>query len=139
MKYIDNINSTLLLKLFAVIFWYLSISFIIQLIAVKMGSSWVQSTLRHGDYRWDYEAMYAVVNVVWGVFCWKASAQPEKHSLFVSFTIWANIFHPIVMTTVGIFRPGDFFHLLGDSLVLFLPAVMLLYLTKRHKMPSKHI
>lgn len=120
-----------ILKLYALVFWCLVLSFLVQFIGVEGGSDVIRSTLRGGEYRWDYEAMYAVVNLVWGIYCWKASKQPDQHLLFIDFTIWANVAHAVLMTVVGALRPGEFYHLLIDSLTLFIPAVILLYFRKK--------
>ena len=128
MSLLKQLNAAHLLKLFAIIFWYLALSFVVQFLGTKTGDHFIISTVRGGEYRWDYEAMYAAINLVWGIFAWKASRQPQKNLLFTDFTIWANIVHPLVMTLVGVFRRGEFYHLLGDSLLLFIPALTLLYL-----------
>ena len=116
-----------LLRLFALLFWYLALTFVVQLYGYSQHNPAIESTIRGSRYAWDYEAMYAALNLVWGIYCWKASKQPEQHALFIEFTIAANIFHPIVMTTIGFFRSGEFYHLLIDSLVLLVPALLLLH------------
>src|SRR5262245_47646836 len=101
-----------LLKLFAIIFWYFVVVFVLTIISLKTGRNFLQFTIRGYDYRWDYEAMFSAVYLVWGIFLWKAANAPSQHSSFIRFTIWANIFHAVVMTIVGLLRPGEFSHLL---------------------------
>ena len=126
-----KITTPHILKLFALIFWYLSFVFLATILTLQNHSSLFQTTVRGGEYRWDFEAMFTAIYFVWGIYCWKASKVPEKHILFIDFTIWANILHAIVMTLVGAFRPGEFYHLLTDSLVIFIPALVLLYTKSR--------
>lgn len=126
-----KITTSHILKLFALIFWWLSFIFVATLLTADYPNTIFQHTVRGQEYRWDYEAMFTAVYFVWGIFAWKAAKNPEKHILFINFTIWANIFHAIVMTIVGVFRPGEFYHLLTDSLVIFIPALALLYAKSR--------
>ncbi len=124
-----NIPS-LLLRLLALIFWYLSFIFVATLVTLDDPSSIFQNTMRGSDYRWDYEAMFTAIYFVWGIFLWKAARNPEKHLSFIDFTIGANIVHAIVMTIVGFFREGEIYHLLTDSLVLLIPTLLLWYFKK---------
>lgn len=130
---------SIVLKLYALVFWYITFILTLALISTRLGYSFLNFTIRQGEYRWDYEIMLASIYLVWGLYLWKSAKSPQAYLPFISFTIWANIAHAIVMTLVGVFRPGDFSHLLTDSLVLFMPAVTLLYLKRKIniEIPSK--
>ena len=123
------IRTSFVLKVFAIIFWYLTAVFLLSLVSLKVGKSFLP--IRGDEFRWDFEAMFGAIYVVWGIFLWRSSKSPEKHALFINFTIWANIAHAVTMTIVGTFRPGEFYHLFGDSIVLFIPAVVLLCAQRR--------
>ncbi len=84
-----------------------------------------------GSYHWDFELMFASIYAVWGWYLWQASKEPKKHSLLIDFSIWANIIHGLVMIVIGMLREGEFHHMLGDGLVLIVPAIAILYMKKR--------
>jgi hypothetical protein len=73
--------------------------------------------------------MFVAIYLVWAFFLWKASRNPEKHGLFIDFTIWANIAHGLVMILIGVLS-GEFHHLLFDGLTLILPSLLLIYLKR---------
>lgn len=72
-----------------------------------------------------YELMISVIYVVWGVFLWRAADDPFKHTLFLDFTVAANVAHFGLMVVQGLMMPGEHIHLVGDvalgwfALVLF--------------------
>ena len=53
--------------------------------------------LRFQPYNASTEAMMAAVHIVWSVMLWRAAANPGQHTLFIDFTIWANMAHGLVM------------------------------------------
>ena len=53
--------------------------------------------LRFQPYNVYYESMMTAIHVVWAVMLWRASNNPSQHSLFLDFTIWANVAHGLVM------------------------------------------
>ena len=53
--------------------------------------------LRFQPYNAHYESMMAAIYIVWAIMLWRASADPAKHRLFISFTIWASAAHGLVM------------------------------------------
>lgn len=56
--------------------------------------------LRFQPYNAHYESMLTAIHIVWAVMLWRASTHPERHLLFVDFTIWANAAHGLVMLIV---------------------------------------
>ena len=53
--------------------------------------------LRFQPYNVYYESMMTAIHIVWAVMLWRASNNPSQHSLFLDFTIWANVAHGLVM------------------------------------------
>jgi len=77
--------------------------------------------------------MFITIYAVWVFFLWRASKNPEKHLLFIDFTIWANIAHGLIMIFIAVLR-GEFYHLLLDGLILILPSILLIYLKDQAKL-----
>ncbi|WP_323122291.1 DUF6632 domain-containing protein [Burkholderia alba] len=61
-----------------------------------------------------YELMISVVYVVWGVYLWRAAANPLAHRLFLDFTVVANAAHFGLMFFQGMRMPDERIHLIGD-------------------------
>lgn len=123
-----NMNKlSLTLKLFALLYWYLVAYFVAMLLSNQLGNNWLDFTMKGGEYRWDFEAFFTAIYLVWGVYLWKAAKNPEKSALFIKFTVWANFAHAFTMIVVGILRPDEFYHLLTDSIVFIVPSLALLY------------
>jgi hypothetical protein len=53
--------------------------------------------LRFQPYNAPYESMMSAIYLVWAVMLWRASGTPERHALFIEFTIWATAAHALVM------------------------------------------
>lgn len=62
--------------------------------------------LRFQPYNAPYEAMMAAVHIVWAVMLWRAAPNPEQHTLFIDFTIWANAAHGLVMVVATPLKKG---------------------------------
>ena len=60
--------------------------------------------LRFQPYNVYYESMLTAIHLAWAVMLWRASADPDRHLLFIDFTILANIAHGVVMLIV---TPGQ--------------------------------
>lgn len=122
------------LRFLAFVLWSYTPVFIITMLGLSFPQHSVFKQFSpevRGEYRWDFELMFASIFLVWGWYLWQASKEPKKHVLFIDFSIWANIFHGVVMVLIGILRKGEFHHLLSDGLVLVLPAMVVLYLKKK--------
>lgn len=123
-----------LLKFVCLELWIFSAKVIVVIIGLALDAAFVQEGHFLGDilmrhpYRWDFETMIAAIYIVWGIFLWKASREPEKHSSLISFTIYANLFHGALMFVQALIRTHETTRLLGDTLHLFLPAAVLLVL-----------
>lgn len=53
--------------------------------------------LRFQPYNVYYESMLTAIHLAWAAMLWRASADPDRHPLFIDFTIWANVAHGVVM------------------------------------------
>jgi hypothetical protein len=62
--------------------------------------------LRFQPYNAHYESMMAAIHIVWAIMLWRASAAPAKHTLFIDFTIWANVAHGVVMLVATPLQKG---------------------------------
>ncbi len=120
-----------ILKFICLELWIFSAKVIIVIIGLILGASFVQEghflgeiLMRH-PYRWDFETMIATIYIFWGIFLWKASREPEKHQSIIQFTIYANIFHGLLMFVQALIRTQETARLLGDTMHLFIPAAVL--------------
>jgi hypothetical protein len=83
--------------------------------------------LRFQPYNAAYESMLAAIHIVWAVMLWRASATPEKHLLFIDFTIWANAAHGVVMLIATPAQKGLAMTIL-EGVPLFVLAAVLWWL-----------
>jgi hypothetical protein len=85
--------------------------------------------LRFQPYNAHYESMLTAIHIVWAVMLWRASENPERHRLFIDFTIWANIAHGLVMLVATPMQKG-FVMTLIEGLPLFGIAAVLWWLAR---------
>lgn len=71
------------------------------------------------------EQMISVIYIVWGVFLWRAAADPFGNALFINFTIAANVAHFGLMAVQSFVFPGEHTHLYGDVLIGFIVLAIL--------------
>src|SRR5690349_11024563 len=71
------------------------------------------------------EQMLSIIYIVWGLFLWRAAKDPFKNSLFIDFTIAANVAHFTLMAVQSLVMPGEHTHLYGDVLVGFIVIAIL--------------
>ena len=86
--------------------------------------------LRFQPYNAAYESMMTAIHLVWAVMLWRASSDPEKHLLFIDFTIWANAAHGLVMLIATPMRKGVLMTFV-EGLPLFVIAAVLWWLRPR--------
>lgn len=86
--------------------------------------------LRFQPYNAPYEAMMAAVHIVWAVMLWRAASNPEQHTLFIDFTIWANAAHGLVMVIVTPLHKGPAMTVI-ESIPLLVIAAILWWLRPR--------
>jgi len=128
---------SLSIKFLAVILWSFIPLFFLTLLALRypdtiLGNVFDVAFIR-GEYRWDFELMFASVYFVWGIFLWKAAHNPERSKALIQFTVFANLAHGVVMTFLGILRPGEFLHLLYDSLLIVAPSLLIFFSMRSSK------
>lgn len=80
--------------------------------------------LRFQPYNPHYESMMAAVYIVWAAMLWRASRDPEKHALFIDFTIWGSAAHGLVMLIATPINKGVVMTLI-EGVPLFLIAAVL--------------
>ena len=83
--------------------------------------------LRFQPYNAHYESMMTAIHIVWAVMLWRASSDPARHSLFLDFTIWANLAHGLVMLVATPIQKG-FVMTVIEGLPLFGIAAVLWWL-----------
>jgi hypothetical protein len=71
------------------------------------------------------EQMISIIYIVWGVFLWLAAKDPFQHSLFINFTIAANVAHFALMGVQSLVMAGEHAHLYGDVLFGFIVIAVL--------------
>ena len=62
--------------------------------------------LRFQPYNPHYESMLTAIHLAWAAMLWRASHHPERHPLFLDFTIWANVAHGLVMIVATPMQKG---------------------------------
>lgn len=85
-----------------------------------------------GDQPCHVPPMLFVIYIVWGVFALLAARQPHKYLSFISFTMWANLAHALLMTVQALSLPGIYWSkfltdipyigLIALAIFLFRPA-----------------
>lgn len=86
--------------------------------------------LRFQPYNAYYESMMTAVYIVWAAMLWRASGDPERHALFIDFTIWGSIAHGLVMLIATPMDKGVVMTLI-EGVPLFLIAGALWWLRPR--------
>lgn len=132
----DNkyMSLSLSIRVLSIILFLFTPIFFLTLLALGNPDNSLLQVLKpdiRGEYKWDFELMFATIYFIWAIFLWKASSNPQKHMLFIDFSIWTNVAHGVVMILIGILREGELVHLLLDSLVLILPAFLILIFRKK--------
>ncbi len=113
------------------------VSFLLYLLLVFLDSPILaEGTLLADLTRWEpfnpaYEGMIASIYVVWGIFFWRASANPSEHGLLIDFTIWANLAHAAEMLISAFVFEGELIHLVSEVSLLVLISAVLLWLRPR--------
>ena len=93
--------------------------------------------LRFQPYNPPYEAMMAAIHIVWAVMLWRAASNPEQHTLFIDFTIWANAAHGLVMMVATPLQKGVGMTVI-ESIPLLAIAATLWWLRPRSR-PGRHV
>lgn len=86
-----------------------------------------------------YELMITALYTVWGVYLWRAGANPRAHASFIDFTLAANVVHFGVMLALGLVVDGEHLHLAGDVLLgwVAVAAIAISWLpVRRHFAPE---
>lgn len=94
--------------------------------------------LRFQPYNANYESMMAAVYIVWAIMLWRASEHPEKHLLFIDFTIWGNAAHGLVMLIATPIQKG-FVMMIFEGFPLFFIAGVLWWLRPRGSRELNHV
>lgn len=113
------------LRLTAVFLWYFTPIYILTLLGAVTNLSFRGYSFVRQPYQWDFELMFAVFFLVWGIFIWRASHNPLQYILFIHFTAWALLTHALVMISLGILRAGEFIHFFIDSIPYFVLGILL--------------
>jgi hypothetical protein len=59
-----------------------------------------------GDEPCHVPPMLFVIYIVWGVFALLAARNPYRYLSFITFTMWANLAHALLMTVQALSLPG---------------------------------
>ena len=80
--------------------------------------------LRFQPYNAYYESMLTVIHLTWAVMLWRASGAPEKHALFIDFTMWANGAHGVLMLIATPMQKGVVMTFIEGVPLLVIAAVL---------------
>ena len=83
--------------------------------------------LRFQPYNASYESMLVAIHLVWAIMLWRTSNAPERHIVFLDFTIWANAAHGAVMIVATAIQKGALMTIV-ESVPLLLIAAALIWL-----------
>lgn len=130
-------NLPVSLKILAVFFWWYGVVFVLSVARLQGVDISIVPFLdfRGETYAWDFEFMFTLIFLVWGSYLWRASREPEKHKLFIDFTITATTAHILAMLVIALIRSEDFWHLIGDALALSVPTALVL--VARFRLPKR--
>ncbi len=91
-----------------------------------------------GGFRWAhpsehpaYERMIIAIYFALGVCLVPAALDPQRHAILIDFTILSSLLHGAVMTYDAFAQEHEMTHLVGDVPLLFVLAVVLLWLHPR--------
>lgn len=65
----------------------------------------------------EFEILFALLFLVWGIFLWISARSPEDNKLFIYFTVWASIVHLLWMICVAFINPSDAWHMGRDMII----------------------
>lgn len=86
--------------------------------------------LRFQPYNTSYESMLVAIHLVWAIMLWRTSNAPERHIMFLDFTIWANGAHGAVMIVATPIQKGALMTIV-ESVPLLLITAALIWLRPR--------
>ena len=78
-----------------------------------------------------YERMIIAIYFALGLCLVPTALNPERHVILIDFTILSSLLHGSVMTYDAFAQPHEMMHLVGDVPVLFLLALVLIWLHPR--------
>lgn len=114
-------------KIAAVYLWWYSLVFIVVVADLKIGflSVGIKNILARYPYQWDFELMFAMLFVVWGIFLWR----DVKLSRFSGYLFLSQ---GIAMILLAFLQTGEGAHFIMDS-ILWLALGLLLVKTKNYE------
>lgn len=115
------------LRFTAVFLWYFTPGYILTILGSFTNLRFFDYAFVRQPYQWDFELMFAVLFLVWGIFTWIVSRNPLQNTFFIHFTAWALLTHAVVMVSLGILREGELVHFLVDSVPYFVFGAMLFF------------
>jgi hydrogenase/urease accessory protein HupE len=83
-----------------------------------------------------YERMIIAVYFALGLCLIPTALDPERHAILIDFTIVSSLLHGAVMTYDSFAQQHEMTHLVGDVPLLFVLAVVLLWLHPRRLRPT---
>ena len=92
--------------------------------------------LRFQPYNAHYESMLTVIHLTWAVMLWRASGAPERHVLFIDFTMWANGAHGVLMLIATPMQKGAVMTFV-EGVPLVVIAAVLWWLRPRQRDPAQ--
>lgn len=120
------------LKLLAVFYWSYIPTFLLSFSSYRY-TDLGQIFVREAQVaNWEFELLFLLIFMIWGIFLWKVSNNPYKHRLFIDFTLFAGLIHILWMLFVASVNTMDTLHLVKDAAVFSIPLVLVYYFYKKH-------
>ncbi len=128
-----NSRFSLAIKLLAIYFWSFTPTFVLSLLPQRntaLGELFVRDAQVVG---YQFELLFALIFLVWGVYLWKASRNPGAHLFFIDFTVWASAAHLLWMLLIAASQSADAMHLLRDAVTLAIPLGLVIYFREQKR------
>lgn len=114
------------LRITALFLWYFTPVYIFTVLGLITNVSIFSYSFVRQPYQWDFELMFAVLFLVWGIFLWMASNKSAENILFIRFTAWSLMTHVAVMVSLGLSREGELVHFFVDSIPYLILGIVLI-------------
>lgn len=101
-------------------------AFVFQIQAFRPGNS--MHWLLWDDITGHVGPMIFIIYIVWGFYFFKVAKDPLKHQSFLDFTLWANLFHGLVMVPMALMDATYHLRFLTDIPFILLIAIFLYWL-----------
>jgi hypothetical protein len=91
----------------------------------------IWNDVRCGSEHLHVPPMLMVIYIVWGIFLLRAAGDPQRYTTFLSFTMWANLAHGLLMTGQAAMEIGHYWSKFLTDIPFVLILALGIYLWRR--------